>query len=76
MRKLFSLSLHFLDDYNNYVLREYVKDKQKCKSACCMDYFIEAEQKKDRTIEYPKSYLSIILFALSDNAITMHFNSI
>lgn len=70
--------IHFLDENNNKYLREYTEDKKKCKSPCCMDCFHAAEQKKeDRKIEHTE-YCHICqssYIALTDNAITMHFNS-
>ena len=70
--------IHYLDENNNKYMREYTKDKQKCKSPCCMDCFQTAEQKKeDKKIEHTE-YCHICessYIALTDNAITLHFNS-
>ncbi len=70
--------IHFLDENKNKYLREYVRDKQKCKSACYMDCFLEAEQEKeDIKLEHTKYYhiCQLSYIALTDNSITMHFNS-
>ena len=70
--------IHYLDENNNKYMREYTKDKQKCKSPCCMDCFQAAEQKKEDTKIEHTEYCHICessYIALTDNAITMHFNS-
>ena len=70
--------IHFLDENNNKYLREYTEDKKKCKSSCCMDCFHAAEQKKEDIKLQHTEYCHICqssYIALTDNAITMHFNS-
>ena len=70
--------IHFLDENNNKYLREYVEDKKKFKSACCMECFHETQQKMEEKKMEHTEYCHICqssYIALTDNAITMNFNS-
>lgn len=37
---------HFLNENNKPFIRSYIKDKQQLKSACCVDCFMDLEEKK------------------------------
>lgn len=71
--------IHFLDENNKKYLREYTQDKTKSKSFCCMDCFQTVEQKKEeKKLEHTEhcQICQSSFIALTDNAITIHFNSI
>lgn len=70
--------IHYFNENNEKYMREYTQDKKKCKSPCCMDCFQTAEQKKEERKLDHTEYCHICqssFIALTDNAITMHFNS-
>jgi len=70
---------HYLDENDKPFLKEYTKDKKKCKSMCCMDCFHEAEQKKEDVKINNTEYCPICqssYIALTENAKITHINSI
>lgn len=70
--------IHFLDENNNKYMKEYIQDGKTTKSACCMDCFQEAQQKKeDRKIEHTEHchICESTYIAFGENAILKHINS-
>ena len=71
--------IHYKDENNNTYKREYTREKQKCKSICCMDCFQEHEQYKE-DYKSKKTEHCIICncnyLAFSEDRIISHINSI
>jgi hypothetical protein len=38
--------LHFFNDENKKYVKEYIADKQSVKNPCCLDCYLDAEEKK------------------------------
>ena len=71
--------LHFLDDNNKKYKREYIENKQRMQSFCCVDCYLDAEEKKKTRITECTMHCNVCkssYIAFGDNAIIKHNNSI
>jgi hypothetical protein len=69
---------HFLNDDKKKYMRDYNKDNQTIKTACCVDCFLDVEQKKEARKEECTVYCNTCkssYIAYSDIAILKHKNS-
>ena len=70
--------IHYKDENDKTYQREFTREKQKCKSICCMDCFQNAEQKKeDYKLKNTEHCLicNCNYVAFNDNMVFEHLNS-
>jgi len=69
--------IHYKDENDKTYQREFTREKQKCKSFCCMDCFQNAEQKKeDYKLKNTEHCLicNCNYIAFNDNMVFEHLN--
>lgn len=70
--------IHYKDENDKTYQREFTREKQKCKSICCMDCFQNAEQKKeDYKLKNTEHCIICDCYyvAFNDNMVFEHLNS-
>lgn len=71
--------LHFFNDDNKKFMKEYIEDKQRVKKPCCVDCYMDAEEKKKTKIIECTLHCNVCkssYIAFSENAIIKHNISI
>ena len=71
--------LHFFNDENKKYMKEFIQDKQRVKKPCCVDCFLDAEEKKKTRITECTMNCNVCkssYIAFGENAIIKHNNSI
>ena len=71
--------LHFFNDDNKKYMKEYTENKERVKKPCCVDCFMDAEEKKKEKIIECTMHCNICkssYIAFSENAIINHNKSI
>jgi len=70
--------LHFFNDENKKYVKEYIEDKQRVKKPCCVDCYLDAEEKKKTRITECTMHCNVCkssYIAFGENAIIKHNNS-
>jgi len=70
--------LHFFNDENKKYVKEYIKDKQLVKKPCCVDCYLDAEEKKKTRITECTMHCNVCkssYIAFGEIAIIEHNNS-